>query len=273
MSAESEYILVEGSGESKKTMILEDAFITPENVTKFKYAFDDAQDITESLRKNQTPSTVGVSTHQGRTGYAPAVCTYPDKSTSNNMVMTGLVVQYVKTMAKDTAKYGKGFFFVGFPKLYIDQLTKDARVNSSRTVLPKEGVQEKSGYYWISCNSDRLGPEDVTITVTVDEQVRQVNVSLRETLIDAQQHLLCNATVSITASMTSKTTLEHLDLKNGRFSFSIKLITVDLIKEIDVAVPELVLGEKRAKETRDNSEMNVASSMMAKLALDRLGKT
>ena len=272
LNDELSYVIEEGSGDDKRTIILQEAFISPKNVTQFRFSFDNPQDITESLKKNQTSSTTFVSTHQGRTGYAPATCTYPNGTTSNNMVMTHVVVQYVKTMAKDTARYGKGFFFVGIPKVYIDQISKDAKASSGRTVLPKEGVQEKSGYYWMSCNSDRLGPDDVTITVLSKDQPHQVHVPLRDTLIDIKQHLLCNATVSVTASITTKTTLESLDLKNGRFSFSIKLIAVDLLKEIDVDVPELTTAERRTKETREDSELNVASSAMAKLAISRLGQ-
>ena len=266
----SKFIAVEGEGEDEVIIILEDAFITPKNVNKFKYTFDNPADITESIRKNETSTTSQISTHVGRMGYAFCKCTYSDGSSSTTMVLTGIVIQYVKTMGKENSKYGNGYIFGGIPEIYLREIEKQARLNSGRTVSVKEKTQLLSGHHWVTFDTKKMSTADVNITVDANGQIRKMPVSLTETLKEMKQNIHCNVTVTINASIISKTLEEELDLAKGQYNFTFKLLGVDIMKESNVKAPELESLERRKKEKRDESALNLATSKIAQLAISRL---
>lgn len=268
---ESNYVRIDGEGDKETITLLEDAFITADNISTFKFMFDGARDITESVKKNETETSSQISTHAGRTGYAPCKCIYPDNTSSTTMVFTNVVIQYVKTMAKETSKYGKGYLFVGIPELYINEMQKQAKTNSSRTIKPKPKNERLSGYVWATCSTEKLSPSNVNVTIDDGDKIRKVAVSLIDILKEMKQNLLCNVTLSINASITSPTLSQGLDLIGGTFYFTFKMLAVDILSETNIKSPELELLEKQAKEEREDSALNIATSKIAKLAISRLG--
>jgi uncharacterized protein (UPF0333 family) len=268
---ESIYIREEGEGDNKTITILEDAFIGPENIGTFKHTFGTPSDITESLEKNKTEESKKVSTYSGRIGYASYTCTYPDGTSSSKVTLKNVVIQYNKGMTNEKSTYAKNYIFIGIPEIYISEIKRQAKQNSGINIEPRSKNQLMSSHWWMSCNLDQISTDSVTITFMVDDEPKVIPISLYEALNELKSNLLCNMTISQSATITNDSIHKKLDLKNGQYHFAIKPTQIAILKETDIEAPSLADLEKKKKEKAENCEISVASSLVARLALSRIG--
>jgi len=272
-TTESNYIQETGEGENKVKTILDDAFISTSNVSDFKYTFDNPTDITDKLLNNKKKQGT-FSNHKGRTGFAELCCTYPDKTYSNKLFLMGVVAQYIKAIEKPDNPYGKDYIFIGIPSAIITELQTQAKVNSGITVKPKAVAKEQGGYWWVSCNLDSVSTDDMYMSLPgkAEDSIDNVKWPIDDILRSTKQHVLCNMTFNISASITTPSLQESLDLKNGEYHFSIKPLTITARKEVDVDAPMLQSADRKATERPEPSTLNLAdpNSKLAELAFARL---
>ena len=270
----TEYIRETDDGQIE---IMEDAFITRENVSKMKFTFTQPDDITESLNKKNNRTRQDVSaTKKGRIAYSSLTCTYPDgKSTSSKVMLTDCVIQYREGIERDdgSSNYAVDYVTIGVPGYYISKITKDARNNSSMNVSTKDKVKNLEGCFWIDCQLEKLTDNDTYIIYETEgdpEDVTATNGNIRQILKGLGKSLLVDVMVTCSASMSNTSIMEELDLRNGRFTLAMKPTEMFVRDVSDKVGPLLEDTTRRKKEATNKTERFKASSALAQFAMRNL---
>lgn len=250
--------------------ILEDGFITNENISKMKFTFSKPEDITERLKNSNRPQLT--ERPQGRTGNANMTCTYPDgKSVSSKILLTNCIVQYRKEPLERGDRYGNTFVNIGIPTIYISKLMADAKKNSGITLRVKDKVKLINNHYWFDCNLDKLTQQNTWIIYEdASGGTSGGQAILKDTLVSMKSNIIVDIMVTVSASMTSKSVAEELDLINGIFYFSIKPTEMFMKSETDIEGPVLEQLNMSQKETTDKTVKFLASAKLAEYAMRNL---
>ena len=266
---ESDYVL---KNDDETVDILEAGYITPANVNSMKFSFDTKTDITERLEKKSTATSRNVSvTTNGRIGYAPLTCTYPDGTKSSKVVLTDVVVQYRDIVELEKNNYGKTYISVGVPSIYLEKMKKDARLNSAMNLTTKDKNQQLEGCYWMDFNLERLTQSD-TMMIYKDKnnETQAISISFEKALTATKKSLTCNMMVTVSGSMTTPTVDEPLDLVNGQFYFALKPTEAFIMEESNKVGPVLTDAGRRKNERIERTESLMASTKLAEMVLSRL---
>ena len=264
------YVADNGDGNIE---VMEDGFITHENINKMKFTFSPGQDITESLHKKSSKSNKNISvTKNGRTGYCSLTCTYPNGSdTTSKVVLTDCILQYRENIENDDNNYGKSYVCIGIPTTYIDKMRKDAKENSHISLTVKDKVQRMEGYYWVDCSLDNLSELDTWI-IFVDDTGEDAgrNGSVHTVLKGMKSSMVVDIMTTVSGSMSNNKMDEDLDLINGRYTITMKP-TEMYIRDISKKTgPILEDATKRKKEGANKSERFKASDKLAEFAMRHL---
>lgn len=253
--------------------IMEEGFITRENIGTMKFTFSKPQDITESLYKKNSRSRDQISaTKKGRTGYSSLTCTYPNnRDTSSKIMITDCVVQYREGIDREDSDYGRTYVAIGIPTIYINKIRNDARQNSSVDVGVKENVKNQEGCFWLNCTLDRLSELDTWI-IYRDGNGEEVggNGTVRTILSGMKRSITVNVTMTCSASMTTDTMEEAMDLNNGKFTFTMKPTEMFLKDVSDKTGPVLDDTTRRKKEGANKTDKFIASAELAEFAMRNL---
>lgn len=253
--------------------IMEDGFITPENLSKMRFTFSKPQDITESLYKNNSRSRDQVSaTKNGRVGYSSLTCTYPNgRDTSSKIVLTDCVVQYREGIDRENSQYGRSYVAIGIPTIYINKIGSDGRQNSSINIGVKENVKTQEGCFWLNCTLDNL-PEINTWIIYRDENGDEVggNGTVYTILSGMKRSIKVDVMVTCSASMSTDKMDKELDLDGGKFDFTMKPTEMFFREVSDKVGPLLDDTTKRKKEAANKAERFIASSELAEFAMRNL---
>lgn len=253
--------------------IMEEGFITSDNINKMKFTFSKPQDITESLHKNNSRSRDEVSaTKKGRIGYSSLTCTYPNrKDTSSKIVLTDCTVQYREGIDREKSGYGRSYVAIGIPTIYISKISSDAKQNSSINVGVKENVKSQEGCFWLNCSLDNL-PETNTWIIYRDENGDEVggNGTVHTILSGMKSSIKVDVMVTCSASMTTDTLDKELDLDRGKFDFTMKPTEMFFREVSDKVGPLLDDTTRRKKEAANKAERFIASRELAEFAMRNL---
>ena len=253
--------------------IMDDGFITHDNVTEMKFSFSAGQDITESLHKKNTKTRQNVSvTKNGRIAYSSLTCTYPNgKDTSSKVMFTDCIIQYREGIGRDDSDYGRGYVSIGVPIAYVDKMMKDAKRYSSMHLAPNDKVQKKEGCYWFTCSLENLPETDTWIIFqddSGDDQGR--NVSVHAILKDMKSSMVVDMMTTVSGSMTTNRMDEDLDLYNGKYTFTLKPTEMFIRDKSDKVGPVLDDTTRRRKEGASKSDRFRASGKLAEFAMRNL---
>ncbi|KJZ68973.1 hypothetical protein HIM_11630 [Hirsutella minnesotensis 3608] len=268
--SQSPYILesVKEDG-GKEFVILEDGHVTRQNVSKFHFKFTKPSDITESINKRTGGRVASFSvTKSGRVGYTSMSCVYPDNTTSSKVLLTGCIFQYREKAKSD---YGSSYVCMGVPEEYITQFILSARKESSVNLQVSEKFENKNGYYWVNAKTDGLSANS-TLIMYVDEDGLDQGIPKRlpNVLADFKSNILADVCCVVSGSMTTDTMQEKLNLENGQFNLTIKLMNIYIKDVSDVEGPTLSAINRQESETVEVSDRLRASSKLVEYAMGKL---
>jgi len=256
MSTPGEYV---AAGEDGEVTINAAGVINAENIKRMKFTFSEGKDITEEISKKPAKNVSAIK--HGRLGYTSITCTYPNKiDTSSKVVFKDCVLQYRDTITRQDSGYGKSYVCLGIPAAYINKIMADAKKNSGVTVQPKSNVQEKSGYYWFSCNVDHLEYENIWVFFSEESAS---NVTIIDVLTNMKSSVVCTVMVTISGSMATDKMEDELDLVRGVYAFTIKPTEIFMMKDTDIEGPVLDELHRRQKETVEKSSQFVSTGRLA----------
>ena len=252
--------------------IMDDGFITPENISLMKFTFSKPQDITESLQKKNSGSRDQISvTKNGRTAYSSLTCHYPNKKdTSSKVMLTDCVVQYREGIDREDSKYGRGYVTIGIPTIYINKMKTDAKANSSVNATVKEKVKAQEGCYWLDCTLDKLSETNTWLLYTKDGEEVGANSSIQAILSGLKHSLVVDAMFTCSVSSATDTMNEIIDVDNGTFTFTMKPTEMYLKDTYNKIGPVLDDTTRRKKEGANQSMRLLASNKLAELAMRNL---
>ena len=253
--------------------ILESGHIDKDNISKMKFSFSKGVDITESLNKKKSTSRQQVSvTKNGRTGYSALTCTYPNnKDTSSKILLTGCILQYREGVDRDNSEYGRSYATIGVPTIYINKIRSDAKANSSLNLSVKENVKSQEGYYWFNCTLDNLADMDTWIIYKDnDNEAVGARGNVHTILSGLKANLLISGTFTCSASMSTDTMDERMDLVNGTYTITMKPTEMFIHRKSDIAGPQLEDTIRRRKEGASKGEKFMASDELAQFAMRHL---
>jgi len=264
-----ESIYIKHDEEEDTIHILEAAHITDETYNKFRYVFQPGADITESLKK-RTDSAPVSATKNGRTGYSSMTCEYPDKTTSGQIFIRGCIFQYRQTVDRDNADYGTRYVCLGIPQAFVGKIMSDAKTTAGINVGAKHNVQKKEGYYWFNANIDALKEDASWVVIDLNGEPTGFNFSVKEVLSGQKKNMLADVKITMSATMSTETMEERLELKSGMYSLSVKPTEVYFKDATPVEGPVLNGVQQRKMESMAPTDVFVASPLMAAFVNSRI---
>lgn len=245
--------------------IMEDGYITSENVNQMNFSFEKPKEITNSLKKNKKLGNENVNdTVEHRTGFAAATCKYPDGKSTSSIILTQVVFQYREGLEKSTTTdYGSNYVCIGIPLAYIEKIVKDAANNSSLNLGVKEKFEMAEGMYWIDCSLEKLTPGS---TFTLNERGASTAASLQKMLRVGKHSIEGLILTSLSATITNDSMAERLDL-GGRYHITMKPSEVYMLKKSNKKGPQLKNLNQRKKEGANKNDLLVADDDILALAL------
>lgn len=255
--------------------IEEDGYISLDNINDLKFEFDAPKDITESVsKKNDKSNKKTVSyTKNGRTGYAPLKCIYPDGTHSSKIFATNCIVQYTEALTKPEYTYAKTFVFIGIPEEYMNKIFADALENSGLHLGVKDNVQNLNGHYWMRCSLEKLTAKTTYIILGVDEttgEPRTVNYQIDQLLRDFKSNIKAHVMFTFSASIGNNKMDEDLNFTDGQFTATMKPTELMAVSDSDVSGPSLDDTNSRRNESVAWTGHMFADGKLAEMALKKL---
>lgn len=252
--------------------IMEEGFITPQNISQMSFSFDAGKEITESLNKKNTKSRERVSvTKHGRTGYTPLTCTYPNKrDKSSKIMLTDCIIQYRLGIDREDSDYGRSYVCIGVPTIYINKIRSDARKNSGLEVGVKDTVKVQENCYWLNCTLDRLSEADTWIVYRNGDEEIGGHGTVYSILAGLKSSLVADIMMTCSGSMATQKTDDELDLINGKYTLTMKPTEVFIRDVSDKVGPTLDDTNRRRKEGATKVERFLASDKLAEFAMRNL---
>lgn len=274
---EGEYTIVHEDGNVE---ILDSAFINMDNIDQMSFSFEAPKDITESLNKNNSDDkdkdkgrNGGPTTTNGRVAYGAGQVTYPNgKESSKKISLTGCIVQYRPGVNIEKSRYAKSFITIGIPQLYIGKIISDAKDNSSVNLSVKSGSKLIDAYYWIDCNLEKLSVNNTFILYPDGSGgAKRIQRDVHTILKSFAKNI--TATILFTLSASASTTMmqEKIDLTEGMFNITIKPTEIVFTDISTIEGPTLDDTNRRKKEHLEATETLLASSELARMAMEKLG--
>jgi len=271
MSKHGPYVISKVDDDGKEVQEIQEAgFIGTDNIRSMKFTFAAGKDITESI--NKRPREQVSATKNGRIGYTPMTCTYPNGTdSSSKVILKDCIIQYREGVTKEDSNYAISYVCIGIPSIYISKVIDDGRRNSSLTIGVNDKTQHKNDYYWFNANLDNLSEQNTWIIhkdADGDDAAKQV--ILREVLAAMGASITCTICATVSGSMTTDIMAEALNLKGGTYSLTIKPTEVFLQDVTNIEGPVLDDTQKRLNTTTQKSLAFTASEKLAAFAMRNL---
>lgn len=270
-----EYII---EGEDGAIEILEEGYISTNNIDSMKFEFAKGQDITESLAKKQRNSKIAQEVSalkKGRTGYTPIKLIYPNGKNTSVVFFTNCVVQYRQGIGRNNSEYAETYVCIGIPSKYINKIKADAKKNSAINVGVKDSVRLMEGCYWFSCTLANVLDEGIWFFFDEGEDGDGYrSCTVREALELDNHNLVASISCTISGSMATEKLDQELDLENGIYTLTIKPHEIFFTDISDKRGPELEDTNKRSKEKVNKSEaLRTTNRKLIELVTKRLNRT
>jgi hypothetical protein len=252
------FVMVDDDGENK---IDEDAQIFPDTLKNIKFVFGEIKEIGDKYRNNAPVSDI----KRGRTAYAGAVVKYTDGSQTNNACFGDVIFHYSSAIDAANGSYGRKFISIGIHKECINKVINDANKQLGVKVVLKNGTEEKSGYYWLSCNLEKL-LDSKTFTFLGDNVS---NHNLYSLLKEAQCSFIGTAMFTIGITQTTSDSSVAPDLKDGTYNLTMKPTEAWLKGDTDIEGP-IIVNRAKANESIQPTANMEATGKLAALLRQRL---